>query len=77
MVANGGELFFNNFKNIGFSKTYSADNLITDSAAGGTALATGEKTYNGAIGLNKDTVSIQILEKRLAKEWRQGLFQLQ
>ncbi|MBP7507958.1 MAG: alkaline phosphatase [Prolixibacteraceae bacterium] len=74
MVANGGELFFNNFKNIGFSKTYSADNLITDSAAGGTALATGEKTYNGAIGLNKDTVSIpNIREKAEAKGMATGV----
>lgn len=73
-VANGGELFFNNFKNIGFSKTYSADNLITDSAAGGTALATGEKTYNGAIGLNKDTVSIpNIREKAEAKGMATGI----
>jgi alkaline phosphatase len=74
MIANGGELFFNNFKNIGFSKTYSADNLITDSAAGGTALATGEKTYNGAIGLNKDTVSIpNIREKAEAKGMATGV----
>ncbi len=74
MVANGGELFFNNFKNIGFSKTYSADNLITDSAAGGTALATGEKTYNGAIGMNKDTVSIpNIREKAEAKGMATGV----
>lgn len=39
---------------VGFSKTYSADQYITDSAAGGTALATGVKTNNGAIGVDPD-----------------------
>ncbi|MBR8536347.1 alkaline phosphatase [Carboxylicivirga sediminis] len=37
---------------IGFSKTQSADNYVTDSAAGGTALSTGTRTYNGAIGVD-------------------------
>jgi len=36
---------------VGLIKTYSSDNLITDSAAGATAFATGKKTYNGAIGV--------------------------
>ncbi len=34
---------------IGLSKTYSANNGVTDSAAGGTAMATGRKTNNGFI----------------------------
>lgn len=54
MTANGGHLFLENFKTIGFSKTYSSDNYITDSAAGGTALSSGIKTYNGAIGVGPD-----------------------
>lgn len=54
MTANGGHLFLENFINIGFSKTYSSNNYITDSAAGGTALSSGIKTYNGAIGVNPD-----------------------
>jgi len=36
----------------GFSVTYSADNYITDSGAGGTALATGVKTKNASIGVD-------------------------
>jgi alkaline phosphatase len=36
----------------GFSKTNSADDLITDSAAGATAISTGTKTNNGAIGVD-------------------------
>ena len=35
----------------GSSMTRSLSNAVTDSAAGGTALATGERTYNGAIGV--------------------------
>ncbi|MCE5177599.1 MAG: alkaline phosphatase [Porphyromonadaceae bacterium] len=37
---------------IGLAKTHSADNRVTDSAAAGTALATGTKTNNGAIGVD-------------------------
>ena len=37
---------------IGSSRTFSSSSRITDSAAGGTALATGEKTYNGAISVD-------------------------
>lgn len=36
----------------GLQKTYSSDNYITDSGAAGTALATGHKTLNGAIGMD-------------------------
>ena len=39
---------------IGLSKTHAVDDLITDSAASGTALSSGVKTYNGVLGLDKD-----------------------
>jgi len=39
---------------VGMVNTYSATNGVTDSAAGGTALATGKKTKNGAIGMLED-----------------------
>ena len=39
---------------VGVVNTYSATNGVTDSAAGGTALATGKKTKNGAIGVLED-----------------------
>lgn len=42
----------------GFSKTWSASDLVTDSGAGGTALACGERTYNGAIGVSTDSTTI-------------------
>jgi len=54
MTANGGSLFLQNFIHCGFSKTYSANDYVTDSGAGGTALACGVKTYNGAIGVDAD-----------------------
>ena len=37
---------------IGLQKTSSADNYITDSGAAGNALAVGNKTRNGAIGMD-------------------------
>lgn len=39
------------FEYYGFAKTRSLTNAVTDSAAAGTALATGVRTYNGAIGV--------------------------
>lgn len=39
---------------VGLVNTYSGTNGVTDSAAGGTALATGHKTKNGALGLTTD-----------------------
>ena len=44
-------LCFAQFPVAGLVTTFSASNGITDSAAGGTALATGHKTKNGAIGV--------------------------
>lgn len=52
LTANKGHLFLENCKYIGFSKTQSSDSYITDSAAGGTAISSGVKTYNGAIGVD-------------------------
>ena len=49
---------FAHFPVRGFVTTVSASSLVTDSAAGGTALATGVKTYNSAIGVNADTVAV-------------------
>jgi len=52
------------FPVVGLHKSYSFDDLVTDSAAGATAFACGIKTYNNAIGVNKDTVACKtILEE--------------
>ena len=47
-------LLFAQFPHTAMAATYSATNSVTDSAAGGTALATGHKTRNGALGVTKD-----------------------
>lgn len=52
MIANQGSLTMAEIKNIGLVKTASYDDLITDSAAGATAMATGTKTNNRAIGVD-------------------------
>lgn len=54
MTANNGQLYINTLKNMGFCTTFSKSDYVTDSAASGTALASGEKTYNGAIGVDTD-----------------------
>ena len=48
------ELCFSSFPYVGLINTQSATNGVTDSAAGGTALASGNKTKNGALGVLKD-----------------------
>jgi alkaline phosphatase len=52
MTVHKAPLFLQQFPVSGLATTQSADNYITDSAAAGTALACGVKTYNGAIGLD-------------------------
>lgn len=68
IVANEGDLYLKNFTNIGFSTTYSSSDFITDSGAGGTALSTGVKTYNGAIGVNADSVAIPNIREKAEKK---------
>lgn len=47
-------LLFTQFPFATVATTFSATNGVTDSAAAGTALATGSKTKNGALGMKKD-----------------------
>ncbi|MCM1164195.1 MAG: alkaline phosphatase [Muribaculaceae bacterium] len=47
------------------STTHSASSPVTDSAAAGTALATGFKTKNGMLGMNPDTVAVTSLARQL------------
>ena len=51
---------FTQFPYATVATTFSATNGVTDSAASGTALATGNKTKNGAIGMEKDLSLIHI-----------------
>jgi alkaline phosphatase len=68
MVANQGSLYMLNFKNIGFITTHSASHFVTDSGAGGTALATGKKTFNGAIGVDVDSMKIENIREKAQKK---------
>jgi len=74
MVANNGQLNILNMREIGFSQTQSASNYITDSAAGGTAISTGERTKNGMLALsqNGDTL-VTIVEQAKSKNMLTGL----
>ncbi|RMD71272.1 MAG: alkaline phosphatase [Bacteroidetes bacterium] len=74
MYRNGNRLHLEDFKVVGLHKTYSASNLVTDSAAGATAFACGVKTYNGAIGVDPDTAAVTtLLEEAEAKGMATGL----
>jgi len=56
MYAQAEPLNLERFPIIGLHKSYSGNKLIIDSAASATAFACGVKTYNGAIGVNMDTI---------------------
>lgn len=49
---------------VGLCKTNSANSRVTDSAAAGTALATGHKTNNGMIGMTPDSVAHPSIRER-------------
>lgn len=61
LYSNNNTLNLEGFKHIGLHKSYASNKLITDSAAGATAFACGVKTYNGAIGVNPDTIPVKTL----------------
>jgi alkaline phosphatase len=64
LYSNSNRLNLEQFPFVGFHKPYSYDDLVTDSAAGATAFACGCKTFNGAIGLTKDSLPCKtILEE--------------
>ena len=63
ITASGGDMTFPYFPVTGFSITHSANSYSTDSAAGGTAIATGEKTNNRMISVRPDSsVLVTLLE---------------
>ena len=72
--SNGNTSHLERFPVIGLHKPYSGDNLITDSAAAATSFATGFKTFNGAIGVDLDTLPVEtILEEAEKKGLKTGL----
>jgi alkaline phosphatase len=64
----GSALHMESLPVTGIMTTHSLQNKITDSAAAGTALATGIKTYNGGLGVNKDTLPIPTILEHLSRQ---------
>ncbi len=58
-TANKGHLNIENCNYVGLAKTYCSDNLITDSAASGTAMSTGQKTKKGYVGVDSTGNSLK------------------
>ena len=58
---------FERFPVIGLIKTSSASELITDSASSSTAFASGIKTYNGALGVNTDTLAVKTIVEEVSE----------
>ena len=59
---------FDRAQNTALIKTYSANNRVTDSAAAGTALATGYKTDNGTIGQLPDGTRVESIMAKAEKQ---------
>lgn len=58
----------------GSASSYSKSNGITDSAAAGTCLATGQKTKNGMLGLGPDSTRLTTIAEELkAQGWGIGI----
>lgn len=64
---NGSRLNITTLPVTGFSITSSASHGVTDSAAGGTAIACGCKAINGQLGLDADGRAVESLAVRMRK----------
>lgn len=59
---------FNRAQGVALITTRSANNRVTDSAAAGTALATGHKTNNGMVGVTPDGKAVESIITRAQKQ---------
>ena len=66
--ANHGELTYFNLKHLGWVTTQSATDFTTDSAASGTAYSTGQKTYNGSVGMDMQKRPIPNIPERVIEQ---------
>jgi alkaline phosphatase len=74
MYSNNNRLALAKFPVIGFHKSHAANELITDSAAGGTAIACGIKTNNGNIGTDENGLAtVSILEELDSMNFSTGM----
>ena len=75
-VVHGAEtpLLMMQFPVAAWCQTYSASSTTTDSAAAGTALATGSKTNNGMLGVTPDSAAVNSIAAILHDQgWGVGL----
>lgn len=68
VIGNGTPLLMLQFPTVSMATSYSASHTITDSAAAGTALATGHKTNNGMIGMAPDSTNLSSIAYELKKK---------
>ena len=71
MLASHEKMTFSQFPYIGVVDTHSASNDITDSAAGGTALASDHKTKNAMVGMNPDSIPVKTVLEVLAEQGKE------
>jgi len=67
-TANKGQLSLFNIPTQGLSITKASDSYITDSAAGATAMATGNKTNNRFISVDENGKALELITQQLAKK---------
>ena len=71
MMASDDKMTFSQFPYIGVVDTHSASNDITDSAAGGTALASDHKTKNGMVGMTPDSIPVKTVLEVLKEQGKE------
>lgn len=73
-MGDNGRLYIEHMPVTGYARTYSANASVTDSAAAGTALATGVKTNNGRLARRPDGADVPtLLEAAKRAGWRTGV----
>lgn len=65
IIANRGQSNIHHMRHIGFSSTTSYSPSNTDSGAGGTAIATGTKTYNGYLSVDTNGTALPAIPDRI------------
>ena len=72
----GEQLCFTTFPVLGMCTTYSSSSVITDSAASGTAIASGHKTNNGMLGVDAEGNPVQSVAQILKDDYgyKVGIF---
>lgn len=74
MYSSNKPLNFTRFKTIGLMTNHSLNNIVTDSAASATAIATGKKTYNRAISVDIEKKPLKtIMEYAKEKGYNIGI----